>query len=742
MTLAPGSVWLDARGTQSPAHGERGVARYVAEHAKALIEVAPEAIEAIGLDQAAPIPPSMNSLVGSGLIGWHRNARAAGHSAPGIYHVMSPFEVTMDLDEIWPAWIRHSEARLVVTLYDLIPLVMRTDYLTESSWGHMGTAWMARLGLIRSADQVLAISQRTADDAVEHLGVSRERITVIDSGVSGHHSSLVGTRDEAWALLQRERPKIRPDFLLYVGGDDARKNMEGTIRAYARLPAALRRKHQLVIACRIGPLRRFELRTFARSLGIGSDEIVLTGFVAEEELAALYRSCALFVFPSLYEGAGLPILEAMSCDAPVAASNTSSIPELLGDLEATFDPSDPVDIARCLAEVLDDRQALDSLRERSRRRLALYTWERVAKRTVEGYERASEMPRGPSRRNGNSRRARKLLALVTPWAGGGSAATYSRRLVEELVEHADVDVVVPAGEEGPDGEPPPDSRVRVLNEYQFDWLRGIRGYDRCLCVLGDSAGHLPALETMLKMSGVALAHDVRLLPLYVAMHRRRFLYDPYWLENKLVELYGDRLPRDYLLRIPYDNPEANRTMSLTSEIQSSAERVLVHSRRQAEVMQLERPEVAGPTDIVPRAIPGAPSPPVGVSAEGPPVRPIGSLTPNLQAALGRLPADLPGAVAVQMDDADTGAEGWEAVCECIAARTPVIVAGSGWEEELPPPVVLPISSECTSIELADKIRAAATDWPLRDQVTEAQAAYAEANSFARVAKRYAELLGL
>ena len=95
----------------------------------------------------------------------------------------------------------------------------------------MGTAWMARLGLIRSAHQVLTISQRTADDAMEHLGVSQERITVIDSGVSGHHSSLVGTRDEAEALLRRERPKIRRDFLLYVGGDDARKNMEGTIRA-------------------------------------------------------------------------------------------------------------------------------------------------------------------------------------------------------------------------------------------------------------------------------------------------------------------------------------------------------------------------------------------------------------------------------------------------------------------------------------------------------------------------------
>ena len=394
MSLAPGSVWLDARGTQSAAHGERGVARYIAEHSRALVEVTPDAIGAIGLERSVPIPHSMQWLEGSGLSGWDPATRGAGDAMPGIYHVMSPFEMTMTLDEVWPAWLRRSDARLVVTLYDLIPLVMRDDYLTEDSWGHMGTVWMARLGTIRAAHQVLTISERTAEDAMERLGIPESRITVVHSGVSSHHSSLVRTREEAVDLLRRQRPRIRPGFLLYVGGDDARKNMEGTIRAYAQMPAALRREHQLVIACRIGPLRRFELRTFAASLGIGAHEIELTGFVSEEELAALYRACGLFIFPSLYEGAGLPILEAMSCDAPVAASNTSSIPELLGDLRATFDPADPADIARVLGEVLSDPAALEQLRERSRERLGLYTWERVARETVTGYERAMTIPLG------------------------------------------------------------------------------------------------------------------------------------------------------------------------------------------------------------------------------------------------------------------------------------------------------------------------------------------------------------
>ncbi|HMA28099.1 MAG TPA: glycosyltransferase family 1 protein [Solirubrobacterales bacterium] len=741
--MAPGSVWLDARGTQSAAHGERGVARYVAEHTKALVDLAPEAIGAIGLDRTAPIPPSMRAVEGSGLISWHRTTRAAGHPVPGTYHVMSPFEMIMDLDEVWPAWIRQSEARLVVTLYDLIPLVMREDYLSQSSWGAMGTAWLARLGLIRTAQQVLTISQRTADDAMERLSIPEERITVIDSGVSVHHSSLVATREEAVALLQRQRPRIRAGFLLYVGGDDARKNMEGTIRGYAQLPAFLRREHQLVIVCRIGPLRRFELRTFARSLGIENDEIALTGFVTEEELAALYRSCALFIFPSLYEGAGLPILEAMSCDAPVAASNTSSIPELLGDREGTFDPADPADIARGLGEVLVDPAALERLRERSRRRLALHTWERVARRTVEGYERAGEVPLRHLRRNGHGPRPRrKRLALVTPWSSDGSAAAYSRRLVGELVECADVDVVVPVEEQGPGPESPEDPRLRILSEDEFAWRRGLRGYDRCLYVLGGGPGHLPALESVLKLPGIALVHDVRLLPLYVQMHRRRFLYDPYWLENKLIEMYGDRIPRDYLLRVPYDHPEQNRTLSMTREVQSHAQRVLVHSRRQAEIMRLERPDEAAPTEIVPRAIPETPSSDPARSNGRAGLISIGPSNPKLREALGRLDAGLANPVAVLTDGADAGAGEWDAVCDCIAARIPVVAAGAGWSEEFPPPVVLPIAPECTAVELAERIAAAAGDGSLRDQAREAQNAYAARNSFARVAERYAELLEL
>jgi glycosyltransferase involved in cell wall biosynthesis len=391
MEVVPGSVWLDARGTQSVGHAERGIVRYVTEHSRALIELAPELIGWVGLSPDVPLPESAGPLERSGKLALQTTAGGPSGPPPSIYHVMSPFEAELELDEIWPAWSRAS--RLVVTLYDLIPLIMREQY--NADWGYWSTAWIARLGLMRSAHQVLTISQRTADDAVEHLRVPEERITVIGSGVSDRFSSLVTSREEASSVLRSALPKVRPGFLLYVGGVDYRKNLEGAIRGYAQLPAPMRDAHQFVIACNLAYHRRLSLRAFALDLGIESRNLLLTGFVADRELAALYRACELFVFPSLYEGAGLPILEAMTCGAPVAASGTSAIPELLDDPAAIFDPRDPVDIARCIREVLASPAMLEALRESSRRQAAFHTWERVAKRTIEGYERALEFALDP-----------------------------------------------------------------------------------------------------------------------------------------------------------------------------------------------------------------------------------------------------------------------------------------------------------------------------------------------------------
>ena len=105
--------------------------------------------------------PQNGVLVDSGKVAWQDKDLGPAGDLPAIYHVMSPFEADLELDDIWPPWSRAS--RLVVTLYDLIPLIMREEY--NADWGYWATAWIARLGLMRSAHQVLTISQQTAADA-------------------------------------------------------------------------------------------------------------------------------------------------------------------------------------------------------------------------------------------------------------------------------------------------------------------------------------------------------------------------------------------------------------------------------------------------------------------------------------------------------------------------------------------------------------------------------------------------
>ena len=128
------------------------------------------------------------------------------------------------------------------------------------------------------------------------------------------------TRAQAERVLASRLRELRPGFLLYVAGFEFRKNLERLITAYGLLPEELRASHQLVIACRLLPSEAELMREWAARAGIRAEQLVLTGYVTDAELGALYHACELFVFPSLYEGSGLPILEAMSCGAPVIAS--------------------------------------------------------------------------------------------------------------------------------------------------------------------------------------------------------------------------------------------------------------------------------------------------------------------------------------------------------------------------------------------------------------------------------------
>ena len=131
---------------------------------------------------------------------------------------------------------------------------------------------------------------------------------------------------------------LRRGFPLYVGGADPRKNLEMLVRAWGVTPTFVRQGRPLVICGHMPPDRVEALVAEARAAGLREHELLMTGYVSDLELAALYRACGAFVFPSFYEGSGIPMLEAMAFGVPVVAANASTTPEILGDSELTFDP--------------------------------------------------------------------------------------------------------------------------------------------------------------------------------------------------------------------------------------------------------------------------------------------------------------------------------------------------------------------------------------------------------------------
>ena len=187
-------------------------------------------------------------------------------------------------------------------------------------------------------------------------------------------------------------PAVRPPFVLYTGGSDhPRKNIPALVRAFARVAPTARAGTQLVVATRVAEAVRAELVAEARRAGV-ADALVITGFVSDDELAALYRSCVCMVYPSLHEGFGLPIVEAMSHGAPVVASSTTSCGEIHEHPSGRFDPSDEVDMAAVLERALVSEGLRQELRAYGLARARDFTWEAVAERTLAACRSAVRRP--------------------------------------------------------------------------------------------------------------------------------------------------------------------------------------------------------------------------------------------------------------------------------------------------------------------------------------------------------------
>ncbi len=256
----------------------------------------------------------------------------------------------------------------VVTVYDMI----HEKYPDNFSW-HDRTSNNKRLAVAR-ADHVICISHSTKNDLCELFGVPEEKVSVVHLGFEkfATHSSAVAPMTDV----------TRP-FLLYVGSRGGYKNFEAMLRSVA-LSAELKNTFDVVAFG--GGAFRVDEQALIEQLGFGPNAVRQVGGGADI-LGQLYTQAYAFVYPSLYEGFGLPPLEAMAHDCPVITSNSSSIPEVVGDAGAYFEPLDIESQADAITSVVFDGQRRSSLINAGRQRLQLFSWERCAHETQAVYQK-------------------------------------------------------------------------------------------------------------------------------------------------------------------------------------------------------------------------------------------------------------------------------------------------------------------------------------------------------------------
>jgi glycosyltransferase involved in cell wall biosynthesis len=291
-----------------------------------------------------------------------------------LYHAVDNLSVPL----FWP----KGKTRYVLTVHDLIPILF-----PEGVKRHHAYYFRMAIGrLLKLADAVIVDSVYTRDRIAERSHRSADKINVIYPGVDTARFKIFSDRSMTRPVRAQYNIGDAP-YLLYVGNIEPRKNVSAIISAYAEVlkTRELKPKPRLVIAGSDSGLCNDVFALPAR-LGVSQD-VSFIGPVSYDDLPLLYADAALFLFPSLHEGFGLPVLEAMACGTPVITSNVTSLPEIAGDAAITVDPTKTGELSDAVACVLSHESFAQKLREKGLERASQFTWAETARRTLQVYER-------------------------------------------------------------------------------------------------------------------------------------------------------------------------------------------------------------------------------------------------------------------------------------------------------------------------------------------------------------------
>jgi len=282
--------------------------------------------------------------------------------------VIGPYDVLHFPYDSCVAWKR---GKFVATIHDVKPLLFpelrsRVGLNSRIEQWLVGDRW-------KTIDHVITVSDHSRRDVLAQVPLRPDQVTVTPLGL------------DAGRFRPAERRREGKPYVFCVAGSDPTKNVGCLVDAFATLPESLRARFDLLLAGDV--CKRTDLRASIERHGIGA-QTKLVGVVSDADLVAYYQQATVFVFPSLYEGFGLPVLEAMGCGCPVICSNAASLPEVAGDAALLIDPLQSGALAGELARLLESPSLQATLRVRGSARAKEFTWDRTAKQTVAAYERA------------------------------------------------------------------------------------------------------------------------------------------------------------------------------------------------------------------------------------------------------------------------------------------------------------------------------------------------------------------
>ena len=608
-------IGFDMFAVQSPHHGHRGIGRYSANLVSTLLKRDDDHEYVLYVYDALPamrVPSSPRARIrsipvddeaGTYLPAYIDKLVQSNPDGLDAFVVLSAFE---KWGRYTPPSHPKNGLKMCAVVYDLIPFLFQNEWEPDP----LLLRHYRVLEQLSRYDALLAISEATRKDILACLKSPPEK--VVNISAASDPSFFFPDRDSPLPPASKkclDAFGIQKPYILNVGGIDDRKNLPKLIEAFSTLPPKHRREYQLVITCKLWEYGLHWLKSLIAKFD-AEGSVILTDEVSDETLRLLYQRCAAFVFPSAYEGFGLPLLEAMHCGAAVVAGDNSSQIEVVGNAGLLIDAGDVNELKTRMAEILDNPILARKLSEKAIARAETFHWERTASLALQTLSTLeTNAPPTPTRRvrfdQGHGRKP--SIAFLSPLPPRKSGVSdYSALLLDELRKTYKIDLFHDTGYVP---EPALSCDEFMTCDYRlFDRFAAAKNYHAIVYQMGNSPYHDFMYPILQRHRGVVTLHDFCLAGFHLNYGRRKGLGNSF-LRAELMKWYPES--RADILRMldaaGRDNERIVRECArngwfLNVQVLESAQATIFHSPWCETQVRTRSPHDADRTAVIPFGI--------------------------------------------------------------------------------------------------------------------------------------------